>query len=464
MTDLMLNPDRTAIEMQYLRGRLRGSLSTPDDRDWDEARLPWNLAVDQRPVAVVHAEHADDVAATVHFAREHGLRIAPQGTGHGAGSLPALDDAILLKTSRMRGVDVDPAARRVRVEAGVVWQEVLDAVQPYGLTALAGSSHDVGVVGYALGGGMGFLARKHGLAANSVTALEVVTADGSHVRADDAHAPDLYWALRGGGGSFGVVTALELELFPVRNVYAGVLFYPLERAAEVLHAWRAWTERVPDGMTSIGRVLRFPPIPDLPEHLSGKSYVVVEAAYAGPAEVALGLMAPLRSLGPVIDTVDLIPARRLTELHMDPPGPAPGVVDGAFLDELPIAALEAMLDLVGPEAETPLLSLEIRHLGGALARPSGRHGAVGTIDAKYVVHPIGIAPSAEAAAAARAANDEVLAAITPWESERTYFNFAERAPAEKLYPAATLARLREIKRRVDPGRLFAAGHAIEPAR
>ena len=213
-----LNPVPVDFDAQALRARVAGDVVTPADEAWDEARQAWNLAVDQRPVAVVLAETADDVVVTIEEARAAGLRVAPQGTGHNAAPLGELSGTILLRTSRMRGVEIDPAAQIARVEAGVIWIEVVEAAAEHGLAALAGSSPDVGVVGYTLGGGLSWLARKYGFAANQVTAVELVTADGRFIRADRENEPDLFWAVRGGGGSFGVVTALEFRLFPLTEV------------------------------------------------------------------------------------------------------------------------------------------------------------------------------------------------------------------------------------------------------
>src|SRR5207244_1322080 len=266
---------------QALRARLAGDVVTPADEAWDEARQAWNLAVDQRPVAVVLAESAADVAATIETARAAGLRVAPQGTGHNATPLGDLGDTVLLKTSRMRRVEIDAETQTARVEAGVRWREVVEAAAEHGLAALAGSSPDVGVVGYTLGGGLSWLGRKYGIGANSVTAVELVTADGRLVRADSENEPDLFWALRGGGGSFGVVTALEFRLYPLAQVYAGWLFFPIERAEEVLYTWRWTLDSMPDEMTLVARFLRLPPIPDIPEPLRGRSFVVVEGIYAG---------------------------------------------------------------------------------------------------------------------------------------------------------------------------------------
>src|SRR6516225_4920070 len=207
-------------DLEALPAAIAGQVFVPGEAGYDRARQAWNLAVDQRPAVVVEAGSAADVAQAVRFARAHGMRIAPQGTGHGAGPLEPLDGAMLLRTTRMRTVHIDPAARAARAEAGAVWQDVTVPAAQYGLAALAGSSTTVGVTGYTLGGGLGWLARRYGLAANSVTAAELVTPDGDLVRADADHQSDLFWAVRGGGG-IGVVTALEMRLYPVRELYAG---------------------------------------------------------------------------------------------------------------------------------------------------------------------------------------------------------------------------------------------------
>ncbi len=292
------------VDVTDLAAVTTGAVFTAADAGWDTARQAWNLAVDQRPAAVAYAVDEDDVARVIRFAREAGLRVAPQGTGHNAAALGGeLGDTILLKTHRMRTVTIVPEARIARAEAGVLWIEVVEAAAAHGLAALAGSSPDVGVVGYTLGGGLSWLARKHGIGANQVTAVELVTADGRFVRADRDNEPDLFWAVRGGGGgAFGVVTAIEFNLFPITEVYAGILWFPVERSAEVLKAWRAWTDGLPEEMTSVGRILQFPPIPEIPEPVRGQSFVVVEAIYAGDEAEGASLLAPLRALEPAMDT------------------------------------------------------------------------------------------------------------------------------------------------------------------
>jgi FAD/FMN-containing dehydrogenase len=453
------------LDVLALRARLDGEIVTPIDASWDEARQAWNLAVDQRPAAVVYAESADDVVATVSFARDHGLRVAPQGTGHNAGPLGSLADTVLLKTSRMRGVSIDAENQRARVEAGVLWLEVVEAAAEHGLAALAGSSPDVGVVGYTLGGGLSWLARKFGIAANSVTAVELVTADGRLVRADADNEPELFWALRGGGGSFGVVTALEFRLYPLEQVYAGWLFFPIERAEEVLYTWRWALDSVPDELTLVARFLRVPPIPEVPEPLRGRSFVVVEGIYIGDEAEGAELIRPLRELGPELNTFATIPMPALSHLHMDPEHPVPGAGDGMMLADLPVEAIDRLIEAAGAESESSLLSVEVRHLGGAVAQARPEHGALASFDAQFVLFAVGMAPTEELKGTVEAHVELVKQALAPWDAGRAYLNFAELpTTGQRLFGAGTYARLRRVKAEYDPQDVIRSNHPVPPAR
>jgi FAD/FMN-containing dehydrogenase len=450
----------TETILERLGASLDGELVLPGEPGWDEARTAWNLALDQRPAAVVVAESTADVAETVRAARSAGLRVAPQGTGHGGGSLGDLDGSILLRTTRLRGVSIDPEAQTARVEAGVMWQEVTDAAAEHGLAALAGSSHDVGVFGYTLGGGVSWLARKHGLSANSVVAAEIVDADGNERRIDHENDPDLFWAIRGGGGAFAIVTALELRLYPVTEIYAGTLFFPIDGAREVLAAWLELTDRAPEELMSVGRLMRFPDFPFVPEPVRGKEFALVEVAYLGDEADGIELTRPLRELGPVLDTTGMIPARKLSELHMDPPGPVPGFGDGRMLEPLSLEAVDAIVESAGADSGSSLLSVEIRQLGGALGRTSPGDGAA-YLDSAYMMFAVGIAPTPEAAAKTKADVDRVLEAIEPWDAGRDYVNFREStSTGERLFSAERYARLAAIKAEVDPDNVFRSNHEV----
>jgi hypothetical protein len=460
-----MNTPSTAVLRitQTLKAAIAGQVFVRGEAGYDQGRQAWNLAMDQRPAIVVQAESAADVAQAVQYARAHGMRIAPQGTGHGAEPLEPLDGAMLLRTTHMRQVRIDPSARTARAEAGAVWTDVTVPAGQYGLAALAGSSPNVGVTGYTLGGGLGWLARRYGLAANSVTAAELVTPGGDLVRADAGHEPDLFWAVRGGGG-VGVVTALEMRLYPVRELYAGDLFFPIARAAEVLHAWREWTDTVPDEVTSLAHLLRLPPLPELPEPLRGRAFVMVEAACLGDAGTGAELIGPLRRLGPERDTFAMIPAPTLGQLNMDPPQPVPSQGDGAFLAGFPAAAIDALVAVAGPDAQTPPDSVEVRHLGGALARPVPGGGAQPSIDASYLLFAAA-ALTPGLAGPARAHVQTVKDALAPWHASYDYYNFAETpAPAAAVLPPASHRRLQQIKAAHDPDQLIISAHPAWPTR
>jgi hypothetical protein len=451
----------TVAAFRRLDEWIDGNVVTPEDESWDSARLAWNLSV-------ALPQSAEDIASIVVFAREHGLRVAPQGTGHNAHPLEGrLGETILVKTERMRGVEIDAANRRARIEAGAVWMDVTVPAGEHGLAALAGSSPDVGVVGYTLGGGLSWLSRRHGLAANSVTAVELVTADGEQVRADRDNHPDLFWAVRGGGGSFGVVTAVEIKLYPIAHVYAGAMLFPQERAREVLHAWREWTQQeLPEEIISVGRMLNVPPIPEAPEPLRGRSFAVIEAIYIGEEAEGAELIAPLRKLGPEMDTFATIPTPALSHLHMDPEQPVPGAGDGLLVSELPAEAIDALVDTVTGPSGSALLSVELRQLGGAIGRPAPEHGAMGSIAAPYVMFAVGMAPTPEVKYVVQAQVDTVKRALSPWGAPHAYMNFAERpVDSRDLYAHEyTYRRLQAIKTDYDPNDVIQSNHPIRPAR
>lgn len=450
--------------LDALRATVAGTIISPGDPDWDDARQAWALAVDQRPAAVAFPESTQDIIAIVEFAREHGLRVAPQGTGHNAHPLEGrLADSILLKTERMRGVEIDAQNRRARVEAGALWMDVTGPAGEHGLATMAGSSPDVGVVGYTLGGGLSWLSRKHGLAANSVRAIEMVSADGVQVRADHEQHPDLFWALRGGGGSFGIVTAIEIELLPIAQVYAGAMFWPQDRAREVFQAWREWTQQdQPDEIISVARVLNVPPFPEVPEFLRGRSFVVIEAVYLGEESEGAQLIAPLRALGPEIDTFSTVPAPALSHLHMDPDHPVPGKGDSLVIGEMPAELIDEFVAAATGPSGSALLSAEIRQLGGAIARPAPEHGALGSIDAPYIMFAVGAAPTEEIRAVVKAQVAGVKQAISRWGAGYEYLSFVERPiDSRELYrDEYTYRRLQAVKAQYDPADMIQSNHPI----
>ncbi|KRF23333.1 FAD-binding oxidoreductase [Phycicoccus sp. Soil803] len=460
-TPTSLRPDQRRAEA--LRGLCDGGVHLPGDPGYDAARLPWNVALDQRPAAVAQPRTVAQVQEVVRAAAAADLRIAPQSTGHNAGPLVAqgLDDVVVLRTSAMTGVTIDPVRRIARVEGGALWMHATEPAGDHGLAALHGSSPDVGIAGYSLGGGIGWYARRLGLATNSLTAVELVTADGEHLRADAHRNAELFWALRGGGGSFGVVTALEFRLYAIESAYAGMLIWDREVAEPVLRRWAQWAPGAPDDVTTSFRILNLPPIPDIPELLRGRSVVVIDGAVLGSDEAGAAAIADLRALSPEIDTFGRVPARSLVRLHMDPEGPTPVVSDSAMLGGLPDEAVDAFLSEVGPGSSSSLLMAELRQLGGALGREHEGGGALKKLDAAFVTFAGAMALTPEMAAQGEHDAHRLTKVLSPWANGRSYLNFAEHAVDPRTaYDERAWLQLKGIRSAVDPHGLFVGNHRI----
>jgi hypothetical protein len=430
------------------------------DPGWEQARLGWNRLVERRPEIVVRATSVEEVRTAVSLARAEGLRLAVQSSGHGAGQgLGTLEGALLLDVSAMQRVEVDPQARTACCAAGATWQQVVEAAARFGLTGLAGSSPNVAVAGYTLGGGVSFLGRRYGLAANNVVAVDAVLSDGTVVRADEDHEPELFWALRGGGGSFAVVTALELRLFPVAQAYAGFLYWPIERAAELLGAWLEWSRDLSEDVGTVARVVQVPSFSWIPEMLRGRTLVGLDGAILG--DDAEGVLQPLRDLKPDIDTFRAVPAPALTRIHLDPEPPLPGMVDGWVLDGFAHEGLEALLSAVPPATPSALVSIDLRHLGGALNRWVPGQGCAGAMAGDYAVIGVGMAMNPQLAALVQASFDLLQSALDPWLAPRQFPNFGARPDASAFFAPADLQRLRSIRCHYDPERLLLSNRRVD---
>jgi FAD/FMN-containing dehydrogenase len=444
---------------------LRGDLLLPGDPGWDAVASGFNLLEDRDPPAIALPADAADVAAAVAYAQRAGLRVAPQATGHNQGAFGDLDGTMLLNVSRLQEVQVDARAGRVRVGAGVKWDRVAPRLSAHGLAGLHGSSPDVGIAGYSLGGGMGWLARKHGLQANAVTALELVTADGEHVRADHEHHTDLFWALRGGGGNFGVVTAIEFDVFPIDELYAGALFFPFERSSDVVHTWSALLPALPDELMCWATLLHFPPAPDVPAFARGRSYAIVMAAFLGTEAEGRDLLRPLRDLHPERDSFAMVPPVVLGDLAMDPYDPLPFHSGHELIDGLPSRTIDTLLEAVGPDSGrgATLSMLQLRHMGGALARELPGAGARATLPGEISMFALGVEPEPHMRAEVLSAVADVKAALAPHRAG-DYPNFVEQpADASTFFAPETWERLRTVKSRYDADDLLLGNHHIPPA-
>ncbi|MFE3718117.1 FAD-binding oxidoreductase [Streptomyces cyaneofuscatus] len=456
-------------DLVSLGAPIRGRMLYPGDDGFEEASSGWLLTVEHRPATVVIPADADDVAAAVRLAAQTERPVAMQSTGHGK-SVSA-DGAVLIATGELRELSVDPHAGTARIGSGLRWGEVVTAAAEHGLAPLCGSSEQVGVMGYLSGGGLPLTSRTYGFAVDYVRSLDIVTADGRLRTVSPAQEPDLFWAVRGGKGNFGVVVAAEIELMPLRTIYGGKLWYPFEDPRQGVHllgSYLAWAKEQPEEMSSTVTLLRFPDVPQLPDEFRGRSFVQFRVVYTGDEDQGARLVEPLRALGPEKDTCGALPYTEITEIYDDPKFPVMAHLRSALLHELDDDAVHELIAVIDPSApgSPPFPSLEIRHLGGALNRPPGRSHPVSTQGAAFHLWMRTQAP-AELADAARKASDEVLERLLPWDTGTMLPGFLfdhDSAPerVRQAYTEADYRRLVELKTDYDPNNLFRITHNIPP--
>lgn len=452
----------TAFDVEDLRSRLRGPVLVPGDPGFDDEVAGFNLAVRHRPDVVVGPEDAAEVQRAISWAAERRIPIAVQATGHGA--TEAVTGGMLLSMRRLQDVSVDPDARTARVGAGVKFATLLAATIPHGLTALNGSTSDVGVVGYALGGGFPVLGRLFGFCADHVRSFDVVTPDGHARTVDAAHEPELFELLRGGKGNLAIVTGLELGLVDVSEFYGGGLMFPGEDAAIVLDAFRAWEPTLPREAVASFSLIRVPDQEGLPDPIRGRFCVHIRFLFLGPAARADELLAPMRGIGaPLFDNAQPRSYAEVDLVHMDPPEPLPYQDGGMLLREIDDEFQRVLLDHVGPEADTPLLIVELRPMGGALAVAPNGHDAITGRDAAYSLLVVAVLapPIADLVPDAMAA---LLTDLQPWATGHTMVNFhgipGDATDRARAWSAETYGELEAAKRRYDPHNLLRFGHAI----
>jgi FAD/FMN-containing dehydrogenase len=458
----------TREDVRALASESMGPVALPGDTGYAEECAAFNVAVSHTPAVVVGATAPEDVLAAVRFARQRSLPVGVLATGHQP-SRPA-DGAVLINTRRMNEVIIDHSSRVARVAAGAISGQLVNAAAGHGLAPVNGSSLSVGVVGYTLGGGFSpFQGRPRGWAADHVRAIEVVTADGELRKVTADVDPDLFWAMRGGKDNFGIATAIEIGLFDVPRLYGGSIFFPGELAGEVLHAFREWVAAVPDEMTAAVSLLREPPLPGVPDFLAGRFVVYVRVAYLGPADEGERLIEPLRKVGPaIVDTVAEVPyAEMVHAMPAEPPFPVPAYDSSVWLRELTGDAVDAIVANVGPDSGSPLLNVELRHLGGALSRTPEPPNAVAGRTAAFHLFSVGVG-GPEAAAALYESEDKLESSVEPWaasESAPNYFSVRD-ARADRIrgaYDPAAYQRLSAIKRAWDPENIFRINNNIPPA-
>ncbi len=437
------------------------ALIWPGSQQYAEVVRPFNLSVDLRPACVCVATRVEHVQAAFAYARANGLTVAAQTTGHLSQTLPSLERTLLLKLHlRDREVVVDPVARVARIKAGSLWGDVVEEVERHGLAVMHGSSPSVGVMGYLLGGGLSFYGRRYGLAINHVRAFEVVTPDGVVRRVDKDQHRDLFYALRGGGGGYAIVTAVEIGLLPYAEVTGGAMFFPAEDAFALLRAWRDWCREAPDTITTTFRILRLPPLDTVPEPLREIPTVCVNGVDLEGTE-AERLERRLRHASqPILGGFGPMPSSAVARLHGDPEDPAPFLGDAILLRTLDDWAIESFVRIAG---SGPLLAAELRQLGGALASPPPGAGARGHLEGEFLLFGVGVPGMPAPADELNAYLDRYLAALEPWATGTRFTSFAERTRSlETCIPEPALRRVARARKAADPEGLLIASH-LPPA-
>jgi FAD/FMN-containing dehydrogenase len=454
-----------------LDASLDGSVVRPSDAGYDEARQVWNGAIDRRPALIARPISTDDVARCVRFAASEGLPVAVRGGGHSVAGFSTCDGGIVLDLSGMNRVQVDPAGRRAVAGGGTLWSGFDAATQPHGLATTGGLVSTTGISGFCLGGGIGYLVRAHGLTCDNLLSAEVVTADGSVIRASEDGDAELLWALRGGGGNFGVVTSFELALHPVGpTVLGGPVFFPGDAGPEVIAAWREAVADAPDELTTLAVLGAAPPAPFIPEEWHGRKVTGVAACWCGDPDAGEAVLKPIRELAaPIADLIGPIPYVELQSLFDAAWGPgAANYFTSAFVDRLPDDAIGTLAGFHAQAADPPVqVELHVHHLGGRMGRVAPDASAFAKRTSPYIVNCIARTEQAGDLAPhrdwARSARD----AMAAYGDGSLYVNFTGEGGDDKVqaaYPPATHQRLQRVKDRCDPTNMFRFNQNIRPSR
>lgn len=446
-------------ELMNFQKKIDGEILLPHNTNFKSSISSFTIFDTPNPDIVVIANTVEDVIKTVNFAREQGLAIGVHNTGHNIGK--AFQGGIRINVSRLQGVWIDPDTRIARVRGGTRWQEVIDAAAEYGLAPLNGSSPQVGVVGYTLFGGLSWLVRKYGAAVHSVTAIEIVTADGRLRRVTARNNPELFWALRGGSGNFGIVTALEFQLYPVRTFYAGSLTFASSEARNVLHLFNELMPTFPNEFTAHLVIMNVPDMPMFPPHMAGKQIVMLQGAYVGSNEEGERILAPFRELdGLIADHFGEMPYYENAKIANDPTSPSPTIHRTAQLATFGPEEIETICTLMD---EQPIMRLELRLLGGALNHEYD--SAFGKRDALmnlFLLQPI-FQP--ETLNANIEMLEQALQTLQPYLASSLFLGFlgstdhgSERTRAG--FSPENYERLQAIKQQYDPGNMFSLNHNI----
>ena len=447
------------VDVAPLRSAVSGPVLVPGDEGFAAETTGFNLFYAHGPEVVVGVTSVADAVAAVTFAHENRMPLRVLATGHGSHEL--ITDGVLVTTSRLDDLAVDASTGIATIGAGVRWGAVVAAGAEHGLAPITGSSTNVGVVGYLLGGGLGPLSRSHGFSSDYLRAVTVVLASGDVVRASSTENSDLFWALRGGKGGLGLVVSVELQLASIPSLYAGSLVFSEEHLETVLRGWIAWTAAAPDDVTTSIAIMHFPPVEQVPEMFRGRTLAMLRFAHPGSGGEPLA--AELRDLAPaMLDALGPLPLADVATIHNDPVDPSPSWSRGALLNDLDGEFATTVLQSVGAGVATPIMVTEIRHLGGATRHDVPEGSSVGGRASGFALSMVGMPDPSLFAEALPRATDALLTSIAPWISPQTTINFAGSPSAEdfaRAWPADTFARLAAIRAEVDPDGLFAYGPA-----
>jgi len=442
-------------DISELRSALSVPVLGPSDPGFSAEVSGTNLAVINTPDAAVGVANAADVAEAVRYAAATGLPVRVQATGHGAHA--PITDGLLITTRRLDDLSIDAEARTATVGAGVAWGAVIDAAAEHGLAPIAGSSRQVGVVGYLLGGGLGPLARSHGFSSDYALSFTVVTGLGDTIEASASENPELFWALRGGKYGLGVVTRVRIGLVEVPSLYAGSLLVDERHIETVLRGWIDFTAGAPEAVTTSVVLLRFPDIEAVPEAMRGRSFLGLRFAYPGDLAEGERLAAPLRALAPAVtDALGALPLAQVGLIHNDPEGAAPSWSNGTLLAGVDQDFATALLGVVGPAVErSPFIAVELRHLGGATTRDVPEGSAVGGRSGAFALSLIGAPDPGLFTEVLPGAASGVYAALRPWINAETTINFANHSLAgTPAWSPQTAARLAGVRAQYDPRGVF----------
>ncbi len=452
-------------EIAQMRGRITGKVIVPGDVEYEDARKVWNGMIDRHPLAVVRCSNEDDVVSAVNFARENGLVAAVRGGGHNVAGFGTCEGGMVIDLSGMKGVNVDPESGIAEAQGGVTWGEFDEATQKHGLATTGGLVSTTGIAGFTLGGGFGWLVRRHGMTVDNLISADIVTAGGDKVSASERKNQDLFWGIKGGGGNFGIVTNFRFRLHKVGpEVYGGALFFPIARAMEVVKAYRAWLETVPDELTSFLNFMSAPPADFVPKEFHGHLVLGLVMCYAGSLEEGESLVSGLRSLKPALDHVGPVAYTSLQKMF-DPffPKGIRSYWKTSYLKDIGDETVEQLICEMS-KVKSPLSQMHVHHMGGAVTRKGRESGAFAHRDDPYVLNVLGFwnEPSMQDGEISWARN--AWSSMQKFSSGKPYLNFLSNEGSEQVKAAygENYQKLVELKRKYDPTNFFRLNQNIPP--